>query len=183
MTIIFLGAPGSGKSTQARLLAEKLKVPHVQMGEEIRQAAEEPTKQGGELKKLLEKGELIGDGLISSLLKKIIFSQRCRNGFIIDGAPRKLSQADDVERFIKESGLKLTKVFLVNVGDRECITRLLKRKRADDNLQTVKHRLQLYHQETDPVVDHYQQMGILEEVDGERGIEEIFKDIMERLRK
>jgi len=182
MVIIFLGAPGSGKSTQAELLAENLKIPNLQMGKEVRKAAEGHSKRAKRLRILSEKGALIEDKSIRELLREIILSPRCNKGFILDGAPRKVSQADDVGEFIKEAGLSLNCVILVKVSDRECIKRLLKRKRLDDTIHTIKHRLELYHKETDPVIELYRKIGILEEINGERPVEVILQDILKRLK-
>lgn len=175
MKIVVMGPQGSGKSTQAELLAKKLNLPHLQTGELYRQMAKTDSPLGKKIKSFLDQGQLVPDREHNSLLKKEIKKPRYKRGFVLDGSPRTLSQA-------KTQPFETDRVFYLQVSDEENTKRLLKRGRADDTPALISQRLKIYHQETEPVLDYYRQQGILTEIDGERPIEEIAKDIIERLK-
>ena len=181
MIILVMGPPGSGKSTQAELLASRLEVPFIQMGEEVRRAAQAPNERGLRIREQMRRGALVEDSEIRDLLQEIILSRKCGKGFVLDGAPRIMSQVDEVEEFIKKAGDKINRVILIDVGDKEAIKRLLKRGREDDLVKTIRQRLKLYHRNQDEVVEHYRRRRLLLEVDGERPVEDIFKDIVKKL--
>lgn len=175
MNIVVLGAQGSGKSTQARLLSEVFKIPHLQTGELFRKIAREKTKLGQRVKDRLDKGELVSDKDTMSVVEKELAKEEYKKGVVLDGVPRNLKQA-------KALKVRIDRAVYIKVSDREGIKRLMLRKRADDTSGLIKERLQIYHRETEPILACYQKMGILEEVDGERPIEVIFKDILKRLK-
>jgi adenylate kinase len=175
MNIIILGPQGSGKSTQAELLAKKLRIPYLSTGELYRKLSEENTKRGLSIKRTLNKGELVSDEMTIDLIKEAIAKPEYKEGFVLEGAPRNLNQA-------RMLGFLFDRVFYLRVADDENLKRLLLRAREDDTEELIKKRLAIYHQETEPVILFYKDKDLLEEVDGERSIEEIQKDILERLR-
>lgn len=176
MNIIVLGSQGSGKSTQADLLAKNLKVFHLQTGALFRKIARGKTELGQRIKEKLDKGKLVSDQDTMKVVEKELGGERYQKGVVLDGIPRNLKQA----RALK---LKIDRAFYLDVSDRKGIKRLMLRKRVDDTPELIKERLRIYHLETEPILAYYQKKGILERVDGERPIEEIHKDILERLKK
>ena len=170
-----MGPQGSGKTTQAQLLAQRLGLPHLQTGELYRQIAEEDSPRGRRIKSILDQGQLISDEDHNRILEKEIKKRKYQKGFVLDGSPRTISQA-------KTQPFETDRVFYLRVSDKENIKRLIKRGRVDDTPQLIKERLRIYHQETEPVLNYYRQLGILTEINGERPIEEIHRDIANRLR-
>ena len=175
MNIVVLGPQGSGKSTQAELLAKVLKIPHLQTGELFRRIAREKTELGRRVKERLDRGQLVSDEDTMRVVTKELVAEKYKKGVVLDGVPRNLKQA-------KRLRLKIDRAVYLEVSDREGIKRLILRKRADDTPELIRERLRIYHLETEPILDFYQKQGILERVDGERPIEEIHQDILDRLR-
>jgi len=169
-----MGPQGSGKSTQAKLLAEKLALPHLQTGDLFRKIAVGEDALAKRIKQTLDEGKLVPDKEYNQILGNEIVKPEYRNGFVIDGSPRTLAQASSLP-------FEPDKVFYLNVSDEENINRLSKRGRADDTPELINKRLGLYHEQTEPVLEYYRQKNILQEVDGERSIEAIFEDIKGRV--
>lgn len=174
MNIIIMGPQGSGKTTQARLLAEKLGVPLIVVGDIFRELAKEDMEQGRQVQEVLKRGELVSDEETIDIVTKRLSLPDCAKGFVLDGFPRNLVQAQDLAK-------KIDKVFYLKVSDKMGIERLLLRGRLDDTKDLIEKRLEIYHQETEPVLEFYKKQGVLEEVNGESTIEEIFRDILKRL--
>ena len=175
MIIIIMGPQGSGKSTQAALLAKKLKLPHLQVGEVLRELAQQGTRLGLRAKSFWGRGRLVTEKLFRQILQEEIKKDRYRSGLVGDGVPRTLIQA-------KNLPFKVDKVIYLRVRDEENVKRLRLRKREDDTVGSITERLKLYHRETEPVLDFYRGQGILLEVDGERSIEAIYRDICSRFK-
>lgn len=174
MTILVTGPQGSGKTTQAKLLAEYLKVPFIGMGEVLRQRMERNDEIGRKIKEVMEKGELVDDQIVADFTKEKVMSPACQNGFVMDGYPRSIHQA----------GLfnpNFNKVFYLDIPEIQVLERLLKRGRADDKPDLIKERLQIYHQETEPLLDLYKNQGILKIVDGLKSIDEVQREIRKSL--
>lgn len=177
MKLLLIGPPGSGKSTQAELLSGELGIPDISTGDLVHYLSEENSPRGREIKKVLESGGLLDDKFALKVVEEQLKAEQYQNGFILDGTPRSLWQAENFKH-------RFDKVIYLEVSDEENTKRLSKRGRKDtDSYKVIKKRLSVYHQETEPMLKYYRQQGILEEVDGERSIEAIHQDIINRLEK
>lgn len=174
--IIILGSQGSGKSTQAKLLAEKIGVPYIEMGQLLRDRMQNNNPEAGEIREAIKVGNLVPEKIVIRTLQARIKSSDCQNGFVLDGFPRNYAQLEGLPKGID-------KVFFIKISDQEAIRRLIDRARYDDNLNVIQRRLALYHRQTEPLLAYFRQEGILEEVDGHATIEEIQEDIVKRLSK
>lgn len=174
--IIILGSQGSGKSTQAKLLAEKLVVPYIEMGQLLRDKAQDNSKEADESREAIKVGNLVPEKIVIRSLAERIEKSDCQNGFVLDGFPRNYAQLEGLPKDID-------KVFFIKVSDSEAIKRLIARARYDDSLDVIQRRLDLYHRETEPLLAYFRQKRILEEVDGQRTIEEIHQEIVEKVNK
>ena len=164
MNIIIMGPQGSGKSTQAELLSQQLNLPHIETGEIYRRLSQENSPLGQKVKEILDKGDLIDDQTTFEVVDKYLAA--ITGGFIIDGFPRTLIQAQR-ERF------PIDKVVYLRLSDDQAVKRLMRRGRADDTPAVIKERLNLYHSQTEPILDHYRQSGKLVEIDGRGTIEQV----------
>lgn len=180
MIFIVMGPQGSGKSTQAAMLAKEYKIPHLQTGELFRTLIDRDGALGEELSKYVDSGKLVPDDLLFSVLEKELKRASYKEGFVLDGTPRVLDQAKALS-FVPDA------VVYLKISDKEGIKRLVKRakieNRADDTPEAIRKRLSLYHQKTIPVLNYYKKLGVLVEIDGERPIEAIFEDILGRLKE
>ena len=170
MKIIFLGAQGSGKSTQAKMLAEELNLPYIEMGQLLRDKSKEDDEEASQIRQALETGNLVKDEITEDILKQRLEREDSKNGFILDGYPRNKKQLDTMTE-------EIDKVFYVNVSDPESVARLMLRGRADDSEELIKRRLDLYHSETEPLLEHFKNEGILEEINGEQTIEQVHEEL------
>src|SRR5690348_11259091 len=170
MRIVFFGPNGSGKGTQAALLKAELNVPHISTGDLLRAAVKAGTPLGVKAKAVMEAGKLVSDEIVLGMLEERLAQADARNGFILDGYPRNLAQADALDQLLKRIGQPLDAVLKLNVPDADivarCEIRYRAEGRADDNPETVRKRLQVYGQQTAPVADYYAQRGLLSEIDG-----------------
>lgn len=166
MKILFTGPVGSGKSTQAELLAKYLNIPLFQTGQITRELAKEDSDLGNRVKMIMESGELVDDKTIAEVLKRVMSQADLKRGFIIDGYPRSLEQLN-----LFDPGFEI--VINFKISNKIVLERLLKRQRVDDTPEAIEKRLKIYYQQTKALIEHYRKSGILKEVNAENSIEEI----------
>ncbi|MDP7244074.1 MAG: adenylate kinase [Flavobacteriales bacterium] len=204
MNIVLLGSPGIGKGTAATKLSKKLGIAHISTGDMLRENVAQKTKLGVEAKSYMDKGLLVPDSLVIEMMKKCLQKKDCKNGFILDGFPRTINQAEEIGKEIK-----IDKVINIQASDEIIIDRLSKRKvcgkcgfvyhliyikpkkegvcdkcggklyqRKDDKPEAITERLKVYRNETEPLIDYYKEKGILADVDGSGTPEEEFESVL-----
>lgn len=182
MRIVLLGPPGSGKGTQAKLLVEQLGVPHISTGALLRNAAQRGTELGLKAKALTDKGELVPDDVISDMIGERLRRADVAKGFILDGYPRNLAQAKSLDALLERLHQPVDEAILIDIKAELIIKRIAKRAqeegRADDTEETVRNRLQVYTEQTEPVAEYYAQRGLLTKVLGEGSVDDIFQRIL-----
>ena len=164
--LIFLGPPGSGKGTQAQLLSEQLQIPHISTGEMLRQAIADHTALGQKAQSYVAQGELVPDELLLDLIRERLSHADTQNGWILDGFPRNVPQANFLDQLLEELAQFSEQAINLEVSDDLLIERLLLRGRKDDNEDTIRRRLEVYREQTKPVIDYYRNHGRLSSVDG-----------------
>lgn len=179
INLILFGPPGSGKGTQATQLVEKYKLLHISTGDLFRYEMGHNTPLGLEAKRFMEKGQLVPDEVTIGMLRNKVMANPGVKGFIFDGFPRTVAQADALDHLLEEMGQHVTVLLSLEVNDEEIVNRILLRGkssgRSDDNDETiVRNRIDVYKKETTPVFDHYQQKSRAKKIDGIGSIEEIF---------
>lgn len=174
MKIIVLGGQGSGKSTQAKMLAAKLGLPYIEMGQLLREKSKANDTEAGEIREAVEAGNLVPDQIVIKTLNERINKSDCKNGFVLDGYPRNYAQLEGLPKGI-------TRAFFIKVPDDITIKRLIERGRHDDSLDLITRRLELFHYQTEPLLTYFRQEGILEEVSGLGTREQVHQDIIARL--
>ena len=176
MKVLVTGPQGSGKSTQAVLLAQDLGLPHLQLGEMFRTISLiDDSQKAQKVREALASGEFVPSDLAAEIINKRLSQADCQNGFVLDGFPRNLK---DLGNFSQQ----LDVVFYIKISDAEAAKRLLARSRADDTKELIWERLANYHSETETILKTFTESGILTEIDGERTIEAIHQDIVKRLK-
>lgn len=182
MRTLILGPQGSGKGTQAKRIAAAHGLAHVSTGDILREAVAEGTELGRRVQPILERGDLVPDDLMVALIRERLEHE---DGFVLDGFPRTLPQAEALDAMLVEIRKPLDAALLLDVGDDVSMQRLVGRAvqegRADDSPEVIARRLQLYHEVTEPVVERYREAGILLAVDGEASIEEVEQAIEDAL--
>ncbi len=185
MNILLLGPQGSGKGTQAKRIAAEYGIPHIATGDMLRSAIADGTPFGERVRPILDSGALVPDKLMIDLIRDRLQADDTRDGFVLDGFPRTLVQAEALDTMLRDVGRELQIVFELQIADSVCIERLLKRAhdegRADDTPEAIEKRLELYHQETEPLVEYYRTLGILVGVHAERTPNEVFTEIQQAL--
>ncbi len=212
MKIIMLGAPGAGKGTQAKQIADKYSIPHISTGDIFRANLKAGTELGKKAKEYMDQGLLVPDELTCDLVMDRIAQDDCQNGFVLDGFPRTIPQAEALDAALTKINQKMDYAIDVDVPDDNIINRMSGRRaclncgatyhivsiptkvegvcdrcgnsvvlRDDDQPETVKKRLNVYHEQTQPLIDYYQKQGILKSVDGTQPMEKVFDAIVEIL--
>ena len=181
MRIVIMGAPGSGKGTQAALIVEELGLDHISTGDLLRAAVASGSELGLKAKAVMDRGELVSDDIVLGLLEERLAGSENGSGFILDGFPRNLAQANALDELLDRIGQPVDEALQIDVDEEQVVERIAKRAalegRSDDTEETVRNRLKVYAEQTAPVVDHYAEMGILSRVLGEGSIEEVFERI------
>ena len=209
---ILLGPPGAGKGTQAAKIVEKYGVPHISTGDIFRENIKKGTELGKKAQEYMNRGELVPDDLVIEIATTRLLEDDCKNGFLLDGFPRTVYQAEKLDEFLAARDSKIDKVLDIAVEKEELITRLTGRRvckacgasfhvvnippkkegvcdfcggeliqRADDNLETVTNRIDVYEAQTMPLIDYYEKAGNLVHIDGSTGLESVFADIVSAL--
>ena len=209
MKIIMLGAPGAGKGTQAEMICEKYKLPHISTGDIFRANIKNGTELGKEAKQYMDKGLLVPDELTVKILLDRVAKDDCKDGYVLDGFPRTIPQAEVLDKELTKLGDKVDFAINVDVPDENIINRMGGRRacvncgatyhvqfappakenicdkcgstlilRDDDKPETVKNRLDVYHKQTQPLIEYYGNKGILKEVDGTVSMNEVFERIV-----
>ncbi len=182
MRIVLLGAPGSGKGTQAALMVKRLGIPHISTGVLLRNAAKRGTELGLKAKSIIDRGELVPDEIMSDMIKERLSRADMANGFILDGYPRNLAQARSLDQMLERLGQPADIAIQIDVDPDQIIKRLAGRaeqeRRADDCEDVVRNRMRVYHEKTAPVIDYYAGQGLLTHVLGDGSIEVILERIL-----
>ena len=206
MNIIFLGPPGAGKGTQAQRICAALNIPQISTGDILRRAMKEGTETGLKAKSYIDAGQLVPDEVIIDIVKERLAMEDCRGGYILDGFPRTVPQAEALDTFAK-----IDSVIELAVDDQVLVNRLSGRRvcvkcgatyhlsmlngattcatcgeeliqRNDDKAETVLNRLKVYHDQTAPLIGYYEKKGLLRKVDGDQGVDSTFEAIMKALK-
>ena len=179
MNIILFGAPGAGKGTQAKLIVESRGLVQLSTGDMLRAAIEAGTELGRQAKDIMDRGDLVSDDIILGMIAERMDSPECANGVILDGFPRTVAQADGLGAMFEARGLTLNHVIEVQVDEAALFARIETRaaetggSRADDNAETLRKRLAVYHENTAPLLPYYDGKGLLRTVDGMASIDEV----------
>jgi len=213
MKLILLGPPGAGKGTQAEFLSDKLNIPNISTGEMLRQVSKEDNSLGEKLRSILASGALVSDDVIVEMVKRRLGEPDAQEGFILDGFPRTIGQAETLKKLLKELDKEIDSVICLQMDDDVLIERFAGRRvckncgysyhikfnppktsnicdkcggtlalREDDKIETVKERLRVYHETTEPLINYYIGEKLLKEIDASQSIEEVFSDIMGSVR-
>lgn len=181
MRIVLLGAPGSGKGTQAALLVKDLGLPHISTGDLLRSAVNAGTELGARAKTVMDRGELVSDDIMLGLIEERLAQPDANAGFILDGYPRNLAQAHALDDLLERIGQPVDEALQIDVDVEMVIARIARRAdeegRSDDTEEVVRNRMSVYADQTAPVVDYYAQKGLLSRILGAGTIEEVFQRI------
>tara|TARA_B100000579_G_scaffold131458_1_gene106146 strand:+ start:540 stop:1178 length:639 start_codon:yes stop_codon:yes gene_type:complete len=209
MRIVMLGAPGSGKGTQAKKLMNDKGISHISTGDMLRSAVEEGTQLGLEARDVMESGKLVSDNLMVSLIKECLSSKELEKGFILDGFPRTTKQAIDLKDLLEDINMPLDSALLMDVDFEILMKRLVGRrtcsvtgkllnvffsspeelaecenlggeliKREDDNEDTIRNRLDIYKEKTEPLISYYESENLLKRINAEGSMEEVYKELL-----
>jgi adenylate kinase len=183
--ILLLGPQGAGKGTQGKLIAEEYGIPHVATGDMLRVAMAAGTELGRQVKPIYDSGRLVPDDLMIALIRERLGEEDAREGFVLDGFPRTMAQAEALEEMLREIGRDLDVVFEFQVPDEVGRERMLKRAaeegRTDDTPEAIDERLRLFHEETKPLIEYYRTRGNLVGIHGDRPVKEVFSEIQQTL--
>lgn len=183
MLIVFIGPPGAGKGTQSERLVRDLELPHLSTGEMLRDAMQDQTPLGCEVSEYMHGGQLVPDDLVVNIVKQRLDEPDCRSGCLLDGFPRTLHQAEQLQAFLTARGTPLDVAVALMVDRRELVRRLLGRQRNDDAPETIAQRLAVFQAETAPVLDYYRERDLLLTVDGMQPPDIVYADIQAGLRR
>ena len=178
MKLLFVGPPGAGKGTQAARVADKLGIAHVSTGDMFR-ALDDSTDLGRRVNNIMESGGYVSDEIVIEMLEARIAEDDARDGYILDGFPRTVPQAEALDEFLGHDGLDAVVLFEIDTD--EVVSRMLERGRADDTEETIRTRLEVYSEQTQPLIGRYEQRGLVRRVDAEGDIEVITERVLAAL--
>jgi adenylate kinase len=185
MRIVILGAPGSGKGTQAAMLVEHMGIPHISTGALLRNAAKKGTELGLKAKAITDKGDLLPDDIMSGIVEERLSREDVTDGFILDGYPRNVAQAKALDEMLERLQKPVQEAIHIDVDPEQIIKRIAKRAkeegRSDDTEKTVRNRMRIYAEQTAPVADYYEERGLLTQVLGDGNKDEILQRILSAL--
>ena len=176
MRIILFGPPGCGKGTQATFISESLSIPHLSTGDMLRSAVSSGSEIGLKAKSIMESGGLVSDQIVLSIVEERISKHDCEKGFILDGFPRTVNQAEKLDLLLSVNH-KLDFVLRIKVDEEEIIKRLIDRAREDDKPEIIKNRFKTYNSETQPLIPYYEERKILFNINGMQKIEKVSEDV------
>lgn len=183
--LLLLGPPGAGKGTQAKILVEKLGAPQISTGDMLRAAVAAASDLGKLAQAYMERGDLVPDEVVIGVARERLSKPDCEKGFILDGFPRTRAQAEALDEMLSEMGASLEVCVSLQVSEDELVARLLKRAeledRSDDDEETVRNRMQVYRNQTEPLAGYYREKSVLREVDGNGTVDEIQDRVQEAL--
>ena len=177
--LLFLGPPGAGKGTQAGLMSQASKFLHLSTGELLRKEVDMKTNLGIQVKEIINSGNLVKDELVLEIVRKNLLKKN--KGWILDGYPRNISQANSLNKVLEDINQSLEMVFYLDVNEEILVKRLLNRGRTDDNEDTIRTRLSIYKETTEPLIDFYRDKNILEYIDGDRELKVISDEIKQKM--
>ena len=175
--VVLLGPPGAGKGTQGVLLSGHLGIPAISTGDMLREAVAEGSELGNKVQGIMASGALVDDALMADVVRDRLAKADAGRGFLLDGYPRTLSQAETLAGILRDAGQDLDAVLLVDVPEDELVRRALLRGRADDQESVIRERLRVYREKTAPLIGYYRERGLLREIDGNRPVEDVTSDI------
>ena len=177
--LLFLGAPGAGKGTQAELLSQTYSYLHLSTGELLRKEIENNSVLGRQVKDIMNRGELVSDELVLKIVKQNL--NKDNKGWILDGYPRNLSQADSLNKVLIEINQPLDLVFYLDIPEEVLIKRLIFRGRKDDTEDTIRTRVNIYKKTTEPLIQYFKELSLLEYIDADRDLKSISFDIKQKM--
>ncbi len=185
MRIIIMGPPGAGKGTQAKVIAERLSIPAISTGDIFRENVSQETELGREAKRYMDAGDYVPDEVTNAMVRDRLAESDAATGFLLDGYPRTVAQVRELDDMLEASGHSLDAVLELTVDQEEVIQRLLKRAqdegRSDDTEEVVRHRQELYTEQTAPLIEVYDERGLLVRVDGMGTVDEVTARVLEAL--
>ncbi|KKC39382.1 adenylate kinase [Devosia epidermidihirudinis] len=179
MRLILLGPPGAGKGTQAKILVESFGIPQLSTGDILRSAIAAKTPLGLEAKAIVDRGDLVSDDIVNGIVSERLDAEDCKPGFILDGFPRTIAQAEALDQMLVDKGVSLNAVIEIKADADELVRRVINRAkesggaRADDNEDVLRKRLGVYQDQTAPLVAYYSEEGLLKAVDGMEPVEQV----------